>query len=220
MEEIMTVSAKLENEAREMSCLRSRIKEYLIDFDACYDKFTITDNDTFLGYVSEEAITGYLTGHYGGRLEIRKWADRFDLERVKRAVDGKNGNVSEVLYVKDYFYDKYDLEIIDRRTGKSLYVDVKTAETWKYPRNTWNFLYPVVQNQRSGKDCVILCYYYKTGQEKKIILVGYISEENIARKPILKAGTRTRFGTVNQIDNYETKVTDYRSLSGMIGAYF
>ena len=55
---------------------------------------------------------------------------------------------------------------------------------------------------------------------KKIILVGYISEEEISRKHILRAGSRTRFGTLNQIDNYETKVSDYQQLSRMLNIYY
>ena len=49
---------------------------------------------------------------------------------------------------------------------------------------------------------------------------GYITEEEISHKRILRAGTRTRFGTVNQIDNYETKVTDYKQLSRMLNYYY
>ena len=220
MEEIMTITKELEQEAEQISFLRSRMKAYLTKFSACFDKFTVTENDTFLGHVSETAISDYLLYHYGEKIEIRRWADSFDMNRIIKAVNNNDGTLEEVNYVRNYFYDKYDLEIIEKKSGKPIFVDVKTAETSKKPQPTWDFLYPVVQNQRGGKDCVVLCYYYKMNQSKKIILVGYISEEEISRKHILRAGTRTRFGTVNQIDNYETKVTDYQPLSRMLNIYY
>lgn len=219
MEEIMTVPYELEQEAKRISEFRSKMKAYLTRYGACYDKFTVTENDTFLGYVSETAVSEYLTDNFGDKVEVRRWEDSFDMHRIRRAVEQNDSDIKEIEYVKNYFYDRYDLEIIEKKSGKSIFIDVKTAETWKKPQLTWDFLYPVVQNQREGKDCVVLCYYYKAAGMKKIILVGYISEKEIARKHILRAGTRTRFGTVNQIDNYETKVTDYQSLSRMLDVY-
>ena len=220
MEEIMTIPIELEQEAKRISNFRSRMKAYLTRFGACYDKFTVTENDTLLGHVSETAVSNYLLENYGDKIEVRRWADSFDLNRIESAVDHNNGATEEVEYVKQYFYDKYDLEIVEKKSGKTIFVDVKTAETSKEPQPTWDFLYPVVQNQREGKDCVVLCYYYKIADLKKIILVGYISEEEISRKHILRAGSRTRFGTLNQIDNYETKVTDYQRLSRMLNIYY
>lgn len=220
MEEIMTIPIELEQEAERISNFRSRMKAYLTRFGACYDKFTVTENDTLLGHVSETAVSNYLLENYGDKIEVRRWADSFDLNRIESAVEHNNGATEEVEYVKRYFYDKYDLEIVEKKSGKTIFVDVKTAETSKEPQLTWDFLYPVVQNQREGKDCVVLCYYYKIANLKKIILVGYISEEEISRKHILRAGSRTKFGTLNQIDNYETKVTDYQRLSRMLNIYY
>lgn len=220
MEEIMTIPIELEQEAERISNFRSRMKAYLTRFGACYDKFTVTENDTLLGHVSETAVSNYLLENYGDKIEVRRWADSFDLSRIESAVEHNNGATEEVEYVKRYFYDKYDLEIVEKKSGKTIFVDVKTAETSKEPQLTWDFLYPVVQNQREGKDCVVLCYYYKISNLKKIILVGYISEEEISRKHILRAGSRTKFGTLNQIDNYETKVTDYQRLSRMLNIYY
>ncbi|MCC8139050.1 MAG: hypothetical protein LIO67_01930 [Lachnospiraceae bacterium] len=93
MKEIMTVTKELEQRARKIADFRSDVKAYLLRHDACLDKFTVTGNDSFLGYVSEAEI---------------------------------------------------------------------------------------------------------------------------AQKPVLKAGTRTRFGTLNQIDNYETRLTDYHPIAGLI----
>ena len=220
MEEIMIVPVELEREANDLSLFRRRMKTYLSAFGECYDKFTITENDSFLGHVSETAITDYLSKKYGNIIDIHRWSDDFDLERIQHAVMNNLNDRREIEYVRNYFYDKYDLEIVEKRTGKSIYIDVKTAETQKYPQLTWDFLYPVVQNNRGGKDCVILCYYYKRENSKRIILIGYITEDEISRKRILRAGTRTKFGTENQVDNFETKVTDYKALSQMLGYYY
>lgn len=216
MEEIMTVPIELEGKANEISRFRSRIKAYLTAFGECYDKFTVTGNDTFLGYVSETAVKKYIDNNYGDKYKVHSWSDYFDIERIEYAVLNNISDPVEIEYVRTFFYDKYDLEIIEKKSGKRIFVDVKTAETSKKPQLTWDFLYPVVQNSREGKDCVILCYYYKQGNVKRIILVGYISENEISKKKILKAGQRTKFGTINQIDNYETKVTDYKPLSSML----
>ena len=220
MEEIMIVPIELEYEAKRASDFRGRMKTYLTSFGECYDKFTVTENDTFLGYVSETAVSNYLVEKYSDKIEVKKWEDSFDLQRIEKAVTDNDGNSVEVAYVKEFFYDKYDLEIIEKKTGKSIYVDVKTAETRNEPQNWWDFLYPVVQNQRKGKDCVVLCYYYKTEKCNKILLVGYISEEDISKKKILPAGSVTKFGTTNQIDNYETKLMDYQSLARMLNIYY
>lgn len=220
MKKIITVSSGLEQKAKAVSVFRSKTKDYLARFGACYDKFTITENDTFLGFVSETAITNYLVERYGEKIDVKHWADSFDMKRIINAVNTNNGSPKEVNYVKEYFYDAYDLEIIEKKSRKSILVDVKTAETSKQPQPTWDFLYPVVQNERRGKDCVVLCYYCKTNQFNDIILVGYIREDEISNKPILAAGTRTKFGTINQIDNYETKIADYNELSQMFNTYF
>jgi hypothetical protein len=223
MEEILTVPPEMEAEAKRITEVRKQIKDYLTTSGVCYDKFTVTENDTYLGYVSETAIAGYLRERYGDRLAVNRWADRFDMDRIHNAIKNNDKDADEIAYVKDYFYDEYDLEIVERSTGKVIRIDVKTAETSKKPQDTWNFLYPVVQNQRHGrygKDCVVLCYYYKMPNTSKIILVGYLSEDDIAGKKILKAGSKTKFGTVNQIDNYETQIRDYRPLADMLDKYY
>ena len=133
MEEIMTVTIELEEKARKISSFRSRMKAYLTRFGACYDKFTVTENDTLLGYISETAVSNYLINNYGDKVEVRHWADSFDMERINRAVEQNNSDANEIEYVKNYFYDKYDLEIIEKISKKSIFVDVKTAETSKKP---------------------------------------------------------------------------------------
>ena len=110
----MTIPIELEQEAERISNFRSRMKAYLTRFGACYDKFTVTENDTLLGHVSETAVSNYLLENYGDKIEVRRWADSFDLNRIESAVDHNNGATEEVEYVKQYFYDKYDLEIVEK----------------------------------------------------------------------------------------------------------
>lgn len=92
MEEIMTVTIELEEKARKISSFRSRMKAYLTRFGACYDKFTVTENDTLLGYISETAVSNYLINNYGDKVEVRHWADSFDMERINRAVEQNNSD--------------------------------------------------------------------------------------------------------------------------------
>lgn len=47
MEEIMTVPTELIAEVEKVSRMRGRMKAYLTAFGECYDKFTVTENDTF-----------------------------------------------------------------------------------------------------------------------------------------------------------------------------
>ncbi len=216
----MVVPEELEKKANAVSSFRSAVKKYLSAFGECHDKFTITEKDTFLGYVSETAITDYLNRKYGDIIGIYRWSDKFDLERIRYAVGNNLNDRKEITYVRDYFYDQYDLEIVEKVTGKPIYIDVKTAATKKQPQLTWDFLYPVVQNKKPGKDCVILCYCYEQGNSKRIILIGYITEAEISHYNILYKGNKTKFGTENQIDNFETKVVDYRPLSQMLVDYY
>lgn len=87
MKDIMTITKELEQEAEQISSFRSEIKAYLTRFGACYDKFTVTENDTFLGYVSETAISDYLLNLYGEKIEIKRWADEFNMNRIAHFVE-------------------------------------------------------------------------------------------------------------------------------------
>ncbi|MBQ8983161.1 MAG: hypothetical protein IJ079_06185 [Lachnospiraceae bacterium] len=220
MIEIMNVTEDLEKKAMAAAQFRNCIKEYLKSNNRAYDKFTITENDFFLGYVSETAVINYLCKQYNGIINIRRWSDEFDIERIVYAVRNNICTEHEVEYVQEYFYDKYDIKIIDNKTGNYFRADVKTAETKKIPQLNWDFLYPVVQNEREGKECVILCYYCKWSDGNRIILVGYITEEEIRTKNLVLRGTRTRRGTLSQIDNYKTLVTDYKTMDNMLNLYF
>jgi hypothetical protein len=220
MEIIMDVSDELQKEANKNAAFRKRIKAYLKKVNRCHDKFTVTDKDSYLGYITEFAVAEYLKRHYGDLIEVRTWTDQFDLRRIQKEIDFSVYIDSEIEYIVKYFYDAYDLEIIDKATGESIYVDVKTAETQRKPLMSWEFLYPVIQHQRQGKDCVILCYFYNTLEENKIILVGYMEESEISKCPIILEGQITRRNTVSQIDNYETKVCEYKRLSQMLEMHF
>lgn len=226
MIEILQVSNELKIEARQMSEFRGHIKQYLSNLNANYDKFTVTKNDALLGYISETAVSNYLKENFSDRIELKSWSDLFDMNRIQNAIE--YNNIKEIEYVKSFYYDKYDLEIIEKKSGKKILIDVKTAETCKEPNLSRNFLYPVTQNKKKGKDCVVLCYYCKATKDKenvitqrdRVKLAGYISEEEISHKRIIKAGSKTKFDTVSQIDNFETQIKDYKDLSTMLNFYF
>ena len=72
----------------------------------------------------------------------------------------------------------------------------------------------------------MLCYYCKATQANgitqadRVKLAGYISEEEISQKRIIEAGSKTKFGTISQIDNFETQISEYKDLSTMLNFYF
>ena len=224
MIEILQVSKELEIEAKQMSEFRSRIKQYLSNLNEHYDKFTVTKNDALLGYISETAVSNYLKENFSDRIQLKSWSDLFDMNRIRNAIE--YDNIKEIEYVKSFYYDNYDLEIIEKKSGKKILIDVKTAETRKEPNSSRNFLYPVIQNKKKGKDCVVLCYYCKATQANgitqadRVKLAGYISEEEISQKRIIEAGSKTKFGTISQIDNFETQISEYKDLSTMLNFYF
>lgn len=218
METIMNITEELKQEANRFAYFRTQVKEYLKRHGRSYDKFTTTPRDSQLGYLTEAAVRNYLVQRCANRYIVEGWDVAFDMNRIYKAV--ATDDEREIDYVSSYFYDSYDLMIQERSTGRKICVDVKTAETWKPISLNWNYLYPVIQNQKAGKDCVILCYYHKSEKMDQIVLIGYMTEAEIATCQILKADTKTVFGTRNQIDNYETKVRNYKSLSHMLENYF
>lgn len=213
LKSIHVVTEDEKRKAKNFSSFRGEVKAYLASVGRNYDKFTVTENDSFLGYISELAIKEELKNLFGSDFRVLSWSDNFDMRRVYNIVKQNLVDNVSADYVKSYFYDQYDLQIVQQSTQKTLNIDVKTAETFKAPQITWDFLYPVVQNRKDGKDYIILCYYYKNSSGQDIILVGCLSEEEISKCHILKKGERTKFHTINQIDNYETNVRQYKDIS-------
>ena len=90
------------------------------------------------------------------------------------------------------------------------------------PNDNWNFLYPVIQASKEGKDLMILVYYVVNTIKdlrtfSKLIIVGAITPEIIKTCDIIKAGEKTKFGTISQIDNYITKLNkNYKPIESFI----
>jgi len=201
--------------------LRNNCKKYLSQFDMNYDKFTVVSHDSFIGYITEYFLHEYISAKYNSiGVTVDSWESKFDIAKIRYILKTNSKSESDILYVREYFYDKYDLEL--RKDSVSLLVDIKTALTKLEPRTSWNFMYPVVQAHKPGKDHMVLSYYVVDDIKnieslKKLVIVGYTSEQVIRTCRIIKAGTKTRFGTVSQIDNYETELSiHYKEIDGLI----
>jgi len=185
----------------------------------CYDKFTVTENDSFLGYLSEYSIKNYIKRKFiSNGIIVSSWGDNYDIKKINNIVNNNSNKKEDLLYVKEYFYDKYDLKI--EYNNNYIFLDIKTAETTYEPKDTWNFLYPVIQTKKDGKDFVVLNYYVKNSKNitdfKKFVLVGYMSENDVKKYDIQSAGTKTEKGTLSQIDNLKTYVKDYKKFDNLI----
>lgn len=201
--------------------LRNNCKKYLSQFDMNYDKFTVVSHDSFIGYITEYFLREYIGSKYKSKgITVESWESIFDIAKIRSILKSNSKATEDVQYIRDYFYDKYDLKL--SKGAKSLLVDIKTALTKLEPKSSWNFMYPVIQAHKPGKDHMVLSYYVVEDIKdieslKKLVIVGYTSEEVIRTCKIIKAGTRTRFGTVSQIDNYETELAiHYKDIDRLI----
>jgi len=201
--------------------LRNNCKLYLSKHDLNFDKFTVVSHDSFIGYISEYFLKEYIINTYNAKgITVATWEDNYDIAKIRNILKSESKQINNIDYIRSYFYDKYDLKISNG--DSSILVDIKTALTKLEPKLNWNFLYPVIQAHKPGKDHMVLAYYVVDEIKdieslKKLVVIGYISEETIKKCNIIKAGTLTRFGTKSQIDNYETELsTHYRNIDKMI----
>ena len=207
---VFTFNQDIVDKAIEFEMFRERCKAFLKAHEIDFDKFTIVSHDAFLGYVSEQIIKEYILQlSLEDPIEVKTWDSAHNLDEIKKIITAEMVGIDEIAKVKEYFYDKYDIEII--KNGKSTFFDVKTALTQKEPKPNWNFLYPVIQANNIGKDYMVLIYYItkvddpKTGPTK-MVLIGYIGEDVIKKCHIIRKGEMTRFRTVSQTENYETEI--------------
>jgi len=214
-----TLTEKEVNFAERTQKFRDRCKKYLENHGILYDKFTITPYDAYIAYVTEKFIANYLRDTYKGQICVSAWSDQFNLEHIVAIVDKDSSEPEDIELVKAYFYDDFDLYISTPNNSFfiKLKVDVKTAITMKEPKNNWEFLYPFVQANKTGKDVVILVYYIAEDVNnpatlKELRIVGYLSEKEIRQCRIVKQGERTSHGTESQIDNLETIVSQYHDI--------
>lgn len=197
---------------------RKNCKNYLNNHKMNFDKFTIVDHDSIIGFVSESIVSDYIKNTYSN-VEVFSWDDQFDIERITNIINNNSSVVEDIELVRDYFYDQWDLKLVFN--GEILLIDVKSAMTSKNPTKWWNFLYPKVQVDKKGKNGAILGYCVCDNIKdirtlNNFILIGYISMKDVSNCKIQYKGTLTRFGTVSQIDNYITEVsTGYSDLKGL-----
>ena len=199
------------NKARRFSEFRVKCKQYLRKNGKEYDKFTVVEHDSSIGYISEYLISDYLKSTYRD-IEVYTWENRYDIKRIIDIVNSCSSLDDDVNYVVEYFYDKYDLQI--KYKGKEFFIDVKSALTKKSPSDSWTFLYPVVQAHKNGKSGMILAYCVVTNLKviesmKSFVLVGFVSQNKVRECKKYLRGQKTRFNTVNQIDNYETLLSKH-----------
>lgn len=217
-----TITDELYNEADAYSEFRKECKKFLANNNEEHDKFTVTDDDTYLGYITEKFICNYIPQAFGNSVIVTGWDEQYDLKRIQKIIESNSGKPEDIQYVREYFYDKYDLSI--KTAPNSPYepvdvkADVKTAKTAKTPASGWKFLYPVVQASKPGKDLAILVYFHLTDIDDRrsldaMYIIGYIYRLGVIKLKIQPQGTLTRQGTVSQIDNYITDITYYHQLN-------
>ena len=215
--ELTDYQERLLKDAQQYSAFRNKVKQYLQRKEMCYDKFTVTEEDSAIGYISEKCVSGYLVEKFGNEeVRVSTWQDRFDMDRVRSIVDRDSNDEDDKEYVKSYFYDRYDLRIT--KGDREIPVDVKSAATGREPMKYWGYLYPVVQAEKEGKECVILAYCIKNERNliERVAICGYMSEDQIKEYGVTQQGENTSRGTQSQIDNYTTVVKDYKRLDDLI----
>lgn len=208
---------RLLKEAQQYSAFRNKVKKYLESKDFHYDKFTVTEEDSMIGYISERCVSEYIVEKYGkAGVQVSSWQDQFDMNRVRSVVDRDSDAEDDKEYVKRYFYNRYDLRI--SKGNKVIPVDVKSAATRKKPMRYWTYLYPVIQAEKAGKEGVILAYCIKNSNDviEKVAICGYMTEDQIKEYGVTPEGKNTGRGTQSQIDNYTTVVKDYKRLYDLI----
>lgn len=213
------LSKRLINRANNFSTFRAECKAYLENNGIFRDKFTITKNDSLLGYITEELIANYLRNRFKGKICVSKWQDQFDMDYIRSIIHHGSNSRDDIDLICSYFYDSFDLYVSTPSLNVfiSIKIDVKTAITKKDPQGNWEFMYPVVQANKLGKDLAILVYFVVDDVNapfslNKLVLAGYMKEEDITRCTIIKKGELTSHKTPSQIDNYVTYVRDYHDI--------
>lgn len=211
------ITPEVLSRAEAFSRFRADCKCYLQQVGYNFDKFTVVEHDSYIGYVSEKLIRDYLQNHLPAGYIVKAWEDDFNMRRIINAV--RDSDVTEADYVKSYFYDSWDI-CIESPNGR-ITIDVKTALTKLTPKLDWDFLYPVVQANKPGKDYSLLAYCCCSSDDyhqiEHVNIIGYCRTEDIRHCRILRAGWRTKFGTVNRIDNYETQLqTHYKDIHSLV----
>jgi hypothetical protein len=210
--------------ANEHSELRKKIKSILKENKLEFDKFTITNRDSFDGFIAESITLLFIKNlNSFTEEEIKLWEDENPLsDNLKRKIKEyplkREFDKEELSELKRFFYDRWDIKI------KTVQVDVKTAATCYNPNSKWTYAVPKIQIEKEGKDYVFLNYVIYDKDPKsntdakpiKCVLVGGISVEFIKKNcPITK--TNAYAGHDYQIENYETNLSDYEDIKLILG---
>ena len=211
-------NADLFARAKSFSEFRDRCKLYLTTVGMNYDKFTLVGHYSYIGYISEDVIRTYIKSRLPNQgFCVKSWEECCDMKTIYTAVN--NNDYSKADIVKKYFYDAWDIMI--KTPKREIHIDVKTALTKLEPNDNWNFLYPIVQAHKDGKDYTILAYCIYKEPNKYIIkivnVIGYLDNDKIKDCDIIRKGERTRHNTISQTDNYDTLLgRDYNELDQLI----
>jgi hypothetical protein len=217
------ISPSLIAEAHKFEKLRASMKQILRDNDMEYDKFTVTERDSFDGFIAEASFTEFLKNNTGLREdEIARWGtdhpiDGKTLEKIRIYPAEKEFSSSELSMIKDHFYDKWDLLIHGVR------IDVKTAATHLQPSGHWRYGVSKIQMEKGNKDFVVLNYLIYNKDPKpeanadaipiKCVLIGCLPVYIVKNYPVVKENMAA--GHKYFIENYDTKVSEYRDISEM-----
>lgn len=186
---------------------RNKVKDKLSKIGRCFDKFTVTDRDTFDGYIAELCVFQYLKQFTNDIVLWKRTISKDLIEKIEQNIDLNN---SEYIEIENYFYDRYDIELC--MTAR---IDVKTAATNLQPNSRWTYGIPVIQVDKDGKDLVVLAYviYDKDPKKNKdslpieCLIVGFMDICSIRK--MKKSKENLNAGFDYQIENYETLIEDY-----------
>ena len=195
-----SVSQDILNKSKTFQVFRNDCKKFLANNGLIYDKFSITPRDSELGYISERTVKEILINK---GYTVRCWEDNFDIKHIQNIINNSSQCKADIEYVKEYFYDKFDLYINDKE------YDVKTAETKLIPNESWTFNYPVIQaNKHADTYTIILTYFNPC--KKTLQIIGKMTIGEIKKCPIGKKGALARNSQYHQIDNYITKLNQWK----------
>ncbi|MGX7078727.1 hypothetical protein ACWOBP_00835 [Gemella parahaemolysans] len=208
----------IKEEAQKYSELRTRCKKFLEKNNMKFDKFTVVNHDSHSGYISEKYVLDYIQKLSG--FKIRNWGEMFSADEINRILELDKPKLKEIRLIKEFFYDKYDIEM--SYGLKRLFIDVKSAKTKKKPQIKWNFLYPKSQANKNENSCVVLTYlvYNKEEDLESVYIMGAADYKDILNSEIQKAGSVTKFNTKSRVDNYVTELSIYKELNNYIDTFF
>ena len=215
----LSISKEIIEDAIAFSNFRNVIKNILIKCNLHFDKFTITDRDSFDGFIAEKIFREYLEKNRNISADlIRNWEDEHPIpkEIITKIHNKLQLSREDLELTKNYFYDKWDLKI------NKLHVDVKTAATHLEPKEPWTYGIPKIQVEKAGKDIVVLNYLiydkdpkkFKDAKPVKCVLIGGMSIADIKKCPIKTINDFA--GHKYQVENYETKISEYHDIEGFL----